>query len=79
MRLLFVPHAVVFPAETMTAEGALKIPVARVDHLMAFQVLAGGEPLGALPTLKPLLIEPLDVLRLEAAAAASIRSRRSGR
>ena len=64
-------HAVVFTAETMTAERALKLPVARVNDVVAFQVLAGREPFGALTTLKPLLVEPLDMLRLAYSAAAT--------
>ena len=62
MCLLFVPHAVVFPAEAMTAEGTLKLSVARVNYIVSFQILAGGEPLGALTTLKPFLIETFDLL-----------------
>ena len=62
-------HAVVLPAKTMTAERALKLAVARVNYVMAFQVLAGREPFGALTTLKPLLIETLDMLRLATAIA----------
>ena len=64
-------HAVVFTAETMTAERALKLAVARVNDVVAFQVLAGREPLGALTTLKPLLVEPLDMLRLAYSAATA--------
>ena len=71
MSFLFVSHAVVFTAETMTAERALKLPVARVNDVVAFQVLAGREPFGALTTLKPLLIETLDMLRLATAIATS--------
>ena len=64
-------HAVVFTAKTMTAERALKLPVARVNDVVAFQVLAGREPFGALTTLKPLLVEPLDMLRLAYSAATA--------
>ena len=71
MCLLFVPHTVVFPAEAMTAKGTLKLAVARVNHVMSFQVLAGGESLVTLTTLKPFLVKTFDLLRL--AAAVSIR------
>merc|ERR1719225_1090067 len=52
VRFLLVSHAVIFSTEAMTAKRALKVAIAGMNHFMPFQVLAGGEPLRALATLK---------------------------
>lgn len=55
MSLLFMPHAVVFAAEPVAAEGALELAVARVHHVMPLQVFASWKSLGTSAANKPFL------------------------
>lgn len=70
--LLLVSHAVVLAAEAVCAEAALELPVPCVHHVVPFEVLGGGEPLGALVAREPLLshlfVRPLGRRRRAAGA-----------
>lgn len=55
MCLLLMPHAVVFAAEPVAAEGALELAVARMNDVMSLQVFAGWKSLGTSAANEPLL------------------------
>lgn len=38
VRFLFVPHSVIFPAESVTTKGALKFSISSVNHVVPLEV-----------------------------------------
>jgi len=55
MCFLFMSHPVIFPAKSVTTEGALELPIPGMDHVMPLEVFTSRKPLVTLETLKPFL------------------------